>query len=51
MDHPFGFSDFPFDFLNPVILKESPQLTDELDFNVVLILMRWAFTWICSVSG
>lgn len=36
-EQPFGFSGFPDNFLNPVIFAESPQLTDELDFNAVFI--------------
>ena len=35
VEQPFGLSSFLNDFLNPVILAESPKLTDELDFNAV----------------
>ena len=37
VDQPFGLSGFPDDFLNPLILTESPKLTNELDFNAVFI--------------
>ena len=37
VDQPFGLSGFLDDFLNPVILAESTQFTDELNFNAIFI--------------
>ena len=37
MDQPLGLSGLLDDFLDPVILAESPELADELDFNAVFI--------------
>ena len=37
VDQPLGLSGFLNDLLNPVILAESPKLTNEFDFNAVFI--------------
>ena len=37
VDQSFSLSGFLDNFLNPVIFAESPQLTNELDFNIVFI--------------
>ena len=37
VDQPFSLSGFLDDLLNPVILAESPEPADKLDFNAVFI--------------